>query len=115
MAATVHFLRSSTAYSGSGRGYAEWRAADGAGTVRRQTSIHAVVMLVTDRGSTPDPRPLSVGSYCCEECCARRNFIRRELAADVRRARAMREPVAPDGQQNNEDRTGDAPRLRLMW
>jgi hypothetical protein len=111
MTASVHFSRLSTAYTGSYRGCAEWHAVDGAATVRRQTSVHAVVMLAPDRGSTPESRPVSDGSYCCEECCARRNFIRRELAADVRRARANRESVAPGEQQNNEDR----PRFRMMW
>jgi hypothetical protein len=107
---TVQSFRSSTAYTGSDGARIEWRAVDAIDAVVALTEVDVRVSLATDR--YPGPAPDT--SVCCEEWRARRNVIRRELAAALRRARTDQESVARSERQERDDRTGDTARFRVL-
>lgn len=110
MTATMHSLRSNTAYSGSGDVESDWRGADAAATGVADTSVHVREELATEDDVASATQP--VDDDPCEEQ-ARRNFTRRELAAYMRRARGDHAATASSDQQEENDRTADAPRSRV--
>jgi hypothetical protein len=108
MTATLHFLRSNTAhtaYTGSVDVDSAWHGADAAPTVVADTSVHVRVELATEDDVASAPQP--VDEDPCEEQ-ARRNFTRRELAEDLRRARAGHTGATSREPQEENDRTAIA-------
>ena len=102
MTAILQSLRTDSTYSGTGDVDSAWRGAGAAATVVTHRSAQVRVQLATGDGVASGSQPGD--DYPCEDL-ARRNFTRRELAADLQRLGAGQAATTSSEPQEENDRT----------
>jgi hypothetical protein len=118
ISAAVTALRTDTQLqesTGSEHGRSDWRALLAEATVLALTMAHVLVTLAAGRRARRTTQPQHASTLClCEECCARRSFVRRELAAETRRVAANAGSRQRDNEQVDLDQRAHALRLRVI-